>query len=196
MTELDIPYSYIKGYVTRLQKGETIERALDEIEDEIIDDEMLDDEPYYESEPEDEIVDDEIMQEDELLEDEEVLEEEIPPKTVHETPTSPSPVASAILKSFANKPKRSSISSTPKLQTDDDSDEEIERWVDRDADLPEDLEDFCRILMAAIYANDEEVDQEKMLRRTPLPELARYLKGQYWYKVHNNEIDENAVDQV
>jgi pyruvate,water dikinase len=32
LTHLDIPYSYIKGYVERLQKGETIERSLDEID--------------------------------------------------------------------------------------------------------------------------------------------------------------------
>jgi pyruvate,water dikinase len=34
MTDLDIPYSYIKGYVERLEKGETIERSLDKIEKE------------------------------------------------------------------------------------------------------------------------------------------------------------------
>ncbi len=39
ITNPDIPYSYIKGYVERLEKGETIERSLDEIEkqrDEIV----------------------------------------------------------------------------------------------------------------------------------------------------------------
>jgi len=39
LTNLDIPYGYIKGYVERLDKGETIERSLDEIEkqrDEIV----------------------------------------------------------------------------------------------------------------------------------------------------------------
>ena len=34
MTDPDIPYSYIKGYVERLEKGETIERSLDKIETE------------------------------------------------------------------------------------------------------------------------------------------------------------------
>jgi len=34
MTDPDIPYSYIKGYVERLEKGETIERSLDKIEKE------------------------------------------------------------------------------------------------------------------------------------------------------------------
>jgi pyruvate,water dikinase len=34
LTNLDIPYSYIKGYVERLEKGETIERSLDKIEQE------------------------------------------------------------------------------------------------------------------------------------------------------------------
>jgi pyruvate,water dikinase len=34
LTDLDIPYSYIKGYVERLEKGETIERSLDGIEKE------------------------------------------------------------------------------------------------------------------------------------------------------------------
>jgi pyruvate,water dikinase len=34
LTDLDIPYSYIKGYVERLDKGETIERSLDAIEKE------------------------------------------------------------------------------------------------------------------------------------------------------------------
>jgi pyruvate,water dikinase len=33
-TDPDIPYSYLKGYVQRLEKGETIERSLDEIEKE------------------------------------------------------------------------------------------------------------------------------------------------------------------
>ncbi len=39
ITNPDIPYSYIKGYVERLEKGETIERSLDDIEkqrDEIV----------------------------------------------------------------------------------------------------------------------------------------------------------------
>jgi pyruvate,water dikinase len=39
ITDPDIPYSYIKGYIERLDKGETIERSLDEIEkqrDEIV----------------------------------------------------------------------------------------------------------------------------------------------------------------
>ncbi len=39
LTNLDIPYSYIKSYVERIEKGETIERSLDEIEkqrDEIV----------------------------------------------------------------------------------------------------------------------------------------------------------------
>jgi pyruvate,water dikinase len=39
LTNLDIPYSYIKGYVERLEKGDTIERSLDDIEkqrDEIV----------------------------------------------------------------------------------------------------------------------------------------------------------------
>jgi len=34
LTDLDIPYSYIKGYVERLENGETIERSLDAIEKE------------------------------------------------------------------------------------------------------------------------------------------------------------------
>ena len=34
LTDPDIPYSYIKGYVERLEKGETIERSLDKIEKE------------------------------------------------------------------------------------------------------------------------------------------------------------------
>jgi pyruvate,water dikinase len=39
ITNLDIPYGYIKGYVERLENGETIERSLDEIDkqrDEIV----------------------------------------------------------------------------------------------------------------------------------------------------------------
>ncbi|UCH21290.1 MAG: PEP-utilizing enzyme, mobile region [Deltaproteobacteria bacterium] len=39
LTNLDIPYGYIKGYVERLEKGETIERSLEEIDkqrDEIV----------------------------------------------------------------------------------------------------------------------------------------------------------------
>ena len=39
ITDLDIPYGYIKGYIERLEKGEAIERSLDEIEkqrDEIV----------------------------------------------------------------------------------------------------------------------------------------------------------------
>ena len=75
-------------------------------------------------------------------------------------------------------------------------DKYIEKWVERDADLPDDLEPFCRKLMAVVYADEDHFDPETMLRRTPLPELARYLKGQYWYKVHSNQIDENAVDHV
>lgn len=63
------------------------------------------------------------------------------------------------------------------------ADQVVESWQDvLDQEVPDDLEGAVRTLFAVVY-KDEEVDLEKLKRRTPLPELFKYLKRQYWYKV-------------
>jgi hypothetical protein len=72
---------------------------------------------------------------------------------------------------------------------------QIERWLDRDADAPKDLEVAIRRMIPVIYG-DEEVDMERLMRRMSLPDLYKYLKQYYWYKVHNSQVTENAVEEV
>ncbi|CAB9497167.1 expressed unknown protein [Seminavis robusta] len=69
------------------------------------------------------------------------------------------------------------------------ADQVVESWNEVIEEQPEDLEAAVSALIAVVY-KDEDVDVESMLRRTRLPELYKYLKSQYWYKIHTNEEEE------
>jgi hypothetical protein len=64
-------------------------------------------------------------------------------------------------------------------------DQVVDKWLDRD-DEPDDYETACRALIQVVFKGlpFENADIETMLRRSPLPELYKYLKQHYWYKVH------------
>jgi hypothetical protein len=72
----------------------------------------------------------------------------------------------------------------------------IEKWFQVDF-LPEDLESACRQLIPIVYRGEEHMDPDTMMRRTPLPELYKYLKQHYDYKKDvKKEICAETVQQV
>jgi hypothetical protein len=80
--------------------------------------------------------------------------------------------------------------------SDDDSseyaDQVIESWQSVVDEEPEDYEAAVSALIAIIY-KDEEIDLESMLRRTPIKELYKYFKRQYWYKIHTDKEEANVA---
>ena len=62
----------------------------------------------------------------------------------------------------------------------------VESWQRVVDEEPVDLEAAVTALIAVIY-KDEEVDIEKVLKRTPLQDLYKYLKRQYWYRIHTDQ---------
>jgi hypothetical protein len=72
----------------------------------------------------------------------------------------------------------------------------IEKWFGRDVE-PEDLHAACMALLPIVYKG-EDVDPEAMMRRTPLPELYKYLKQHYDYKkeVKNDVTEEEAAPVI
>jgi hypothetical protein len=69
----------------------------------------------------------------------------------------------------------------------------VDKWLDRD-DEPDDYETACRALIQVVFKGlpFENADIETMLRRSPLPELYKYLKQHYWYKVHKKGAGEKS----
>jgi hypothetical protein len=85
---------------------------------------------------------------------------------------------------------------TTEAQEEDEYEEQvIEKWFGRDFE-PDDLHAACKALIAIVYKG-EDIDGETMMRRTPLPELYRYLKQHFQYKVDTNQVkeDEHEVKQ-
>lgn len=72
------------------------------------------------------------------------------------------------------------------------ADQVVESWHEVIEEEPEDLEAAVSALIAVVYQG-ENVDVESMLRRTRLPELYKYLKQQYWYKIHTNQLEQNKA---
>jgi hypothetical protein len=72
----------------------------------------------------------------------------------------------------------------------------IEKWFGRDVE-PDDLHAACMALLPIVYKG-EDVDPEAMMRRTPLPELYKYLKQHYDYKkeVKNDVTEEEAAPVI
>ncbi len=72
----------------------------------------------------------------------------------------------------------------------------IEKWFQVDS-LPVDLESACRRLIPIVYKGEEYPDPEIMMRRTPLPELYKYLKQHFDYKKDvKKEIVEETAPEV
>lgn len=70
----------------------------------------------------------------------------------------------------------------------------VEKWLERNADDPEDFEYACRLLCAYMYdPNDHDYCVDTMLQRSTPEALYRYLKPHYWYLAHTNQLDENGV---
>jgi hypothetical protein len=61
--------------------------------------------------------------------------------------------------------------------TEESERDAIARWIQSD-DLPDDIEVACKTLIPLVY-DDGHVDPTKIMRRTPLPELFRYLQQNY-----------------
>ena len=75
-------------------------------------------------------------------------------------------------------------------------DQVIEKWFQVDT-LPDNLEEACRKLIPIVYKGEEYVDPDTMMRRTPLPELYKYLKQHYDYKKDvKKEINDETAQQV
>ncbi|KAL3921431.1 MAG: hypothetical protein SGARI_006683, partial [Bacillariaceae sp.] len=88
------------------------------------------------------------------------------------------------------------------IEDGDDGDDEyeeqvIEKWFQVDT-LPDDLESACRQLIPIVYkGEDNHADPDTMMKRTPLPELYKYLKQHYDYKKDvKKEICEETAQQV
>jgi len=70
----------------------------------------------------------------------------------------------------------------------------VQKWLDRDADDPEDFEYACRRLCHCMYdQNDPDYDVDTMFLRSTPVDLYKYLKHHYWYLVHTNQLDKNAL---
>jgi hypothetical protein len=72
----------------------------------------------------------------------------------------------------------------------------VERWLERNSNDPDDYEGACRRLVAIIYKGDENHDLDTMLRRSTPQELYRSLKQQYWHLVHTRELDEIGTNRI
>jgi hypothetical protein len=96
----------------------------------------------------------------------------------------------------ANIPSQSSfdesVVTTEAPEEDEYEEQVIEKWFGRDSE-PEDLHAACKALIAIVYKG-EDMDGEKMMRRTPLPELYRYLKQHFEYKVDTNQVKEDEPE--
>lgn len=69
----------------------------------------------------------------------------------------------------------------------------IEKWLERYADDPDDYETACQDLIAVLYKESEDHDIATMLRRMKPQDLYRYLKNQFWYLQHTNQIGKQVT---
>ena len=70
----------------------------------------------------------------------------------------------------------------------------VEKWLERNADDPDDYDYACRRLIQILYKDDEDHDPDTMMRRTTAQDLYKYLKQEYWYLVHTGQLDEATLD--
>jgi hypothetical protein len=76
-------------------------------------------------------------------------------------------------------------------ENNDDGTMKVEKWLERNATDPDDYDYACRKLIRIIYGQDDpDHDPDTMMRRTSAPDLYRYLKNEYWFKVHLGELKE------
>ncbi|KAL3943676.1 MAG: hypothetical protein SGBAC_002257 [Bacillariaceae sp.] len=73
-------------------------------------------------------------------------------------------------------------------------DQIIEKWFRRDV-LPDDLSTACRELIPIVYKG-QDVNPEVMIRRTPLPELYKYLKQHLDYKQMKANSNLNKFEEM
>jgi hypothetical protein len=85
-----------------------------------------------------------------------------------------------------------SVVITEAPEEDEYEEQVIEKWFGRDSE-PDDLHAACKALIAIVYKG-EDMDAETMMRRTPLPELYRYLKQHFEYKVDTNQVKEDEPE--
>ncbi|CAJ1963305.1 unnamed protein product [Cylindrotheca closterium] len=88
--------------------------------------------------------------------------------------------------------KQQNMTSNSK-ETEDEEEVEIIKWLDRYVDEPDDYEEASRKLLALLYSEDEECDAETTMSRSSPKELYRYLKQQYWYRMHMGTLSENTM---
>jgi hypothetical protein len=84
------------------------------------------------------------------------------------------------------------VVTTEAPEEDEYEEQVIEKWFGRDIE-PDDLLAACKALIAIVYKG-EDIDGETMMRRTPLPELYRYLKQHFEYKVDTNQVKEDEPE--
>ena len=161
-----------------VESGVTNEGGRVVMEEEVLEEELV--EEIITSEDQDSTM--EIEDEEEVLE---LIEDAV--IEVEPSPT-PSPEGAVRKSEQAQEQRESSQDGEPKPPP--------QRWIDfRNETLPADLLEANQRLIAVIYANDDEVDTDSMFRRTPPKELYKYLKQQYWYKVHNDELEKDALEK-
>ena len=82
-----------------------------------------------------------------------------------------------------------SITGISNRQCNNNSAPKIERWLERDADDPEDYEHACRLLCQFMYdGSDPAYNVDTMLRRSTPRDLYQHLKHHYWYLVHTKQV--------
>ena len=214
--EEEVIEEYDEEVLSEVDHNEMIEDLVDEVDydDDFDEEEVVVEEEIYEEE----IIDEEEV----ILDDSEDIVEEI----IEEIGTSsPSPLPSsrksheggdyetkhvASLKgndkvSFVNFHKNEKQKPPPQKQQQQEPSEakkDVERWINRNDKEPDDLKTACEVLLEVLYENnssgdeDDAIDTDTMMRRTPLRELYRYLKQQYWYKVHNGQLSPDALSKV
>eukprot|EP00797_Seminavis_robusta_P035746 Sro892_g216950.1 n/a (650) ;mRNA; r:18137-20086 len=76
----------------------------------------------------------------------------------------------------------------------------VENFEEFFKELPDDLEAAVTALIAVVYGNNNArkpheypVDVESMIRRTPLKDLYRHLKQEYWLMIHNENTHRNTA---
>ena len=86
-------------------------------------------------------------------------------------------------------PKKSAL-----ITADDGSPTKTIKWLNRFEDDPDDYEEACTILFSKLYPpDDEDHDLDTMMRRSTPLDLYRYLKQEYWYRMHTGNMEESTA---
>jgi hypothetical protein len=178
------------------EEEEVVEEEEEVVEEEIIEDSESVDVEKDVVEEEEEVVSEEVVVtgEDPDEEDEDHRVESLM-QEFHLLRAAREKIASDALVEELRRASSQSFSSIQFVEYEDEyEDQVIEKWFGRDEE-PDDLEAACRALIPIVYKG-EDADPETMIRRTPLPELYKYLKQQIDYKDMKNELDEGGKEPV